>query len=156
MSGKRKSEFVDPQELVQGPVRQAFLPEELLARIAAVHEVFADVIPLSLQEWIDSFMRDRDPGGQMLTWEVLASIYTSACEGRDYPLEQRREIVELMIHRLHRSERKTLKEFELRSLTRDQALMIMSYMRVENKWVTAFEEVLGHALVMIRKFLSGV
>lgn len=155
MSDKPKFVCIDPKVMREGPIRHEFLPGELLARIAALHEVLADVIPLSLRDWIDGFMRDRDPEGEILLWEALAAIYTAACEGVDYSLEQRREVMQLVIHRYMRSERKTLREFELRTLSRDQAKSVMQYFRMKSMRQEAWENALGQCLAMIRRFFFG-
>lgn len=46
MSDKPKFVCIDPKGMREGPIRHEFLPEELISRIAALHEVLADVIPL--------------------------------------------------------------------------------------------------------------
>ena len=92
-------EWIDPKEIQQGPTLHDALPDELLARIKAVHATFADVDGTPLEKCIDDFKRDLDPEGNIRIWEDMQVAYNSYCNDRELSLETRKEVFKIVLMR---------------------------------------------------------
>jgi hypothetical protein len=64
---------VDADAIQLGLIRQQALPEPLLRRIRAIHEVISDVYPGSLEQMEINFMRDAHPEHEVAVWERIAA-----------------------------------------------------------------------------------
>lgn len=68
-----------PIELfVPEPVRHETLPKSLLLRIKLNCHILQDVLPMSLEETIDGFKRDKHPEREIVVWELIAACYIEA------------------------------------------------------------------------------
>ena len=106
--------WVDPNEIQQGPTLHAELPDQLLDRIKAVHEAFADVDGTPLEKWIDDFKRDLDPAGNVKIWEDMEVAYNSYCNNRELPLETRKEVFKIVLMRSMMPDAEVLARLELK------------------------------------------
>jgi len=102
------------------------LPDELVARIKSVHETFADVDGTPLDQWIADFKKDLDPESNVRVWEDMQIAYTEYCNGRDLPLETRKEVYKVVLFRSMASPSDVLDRIELAILTKEDATEIMS------------------------------
>ena len=55
------------------------LPEELVERIKKFAPVFAEVYPITLQEWVDGFREDIIPEQEVAIWEYIAARFRFLC-----------------------------------------------------------------------------
>jgi hypothetical protein len=62
-------------DIKPAPIRHSELPEPMLRRIRAAHAAVADVLPLTLDEWIDGFKRDENPERELEIWERMGGVY---------------------------------------------------------------------------------
>jgi len=66
--------LLQPASLKPGPVRQTQLPQSLVLKIGRLAPKLHDVYPLSVEEWIDTFRRYRDPEEAMIFWWYLVLL----------------------------------------------------------------------------------
>ncbi len=92
-------QWIDLNEVQQGPTLHDKLPDELLSRIKTVHKTFADVDVTPLEEWIDDFKRDLDPEGNVKIWEDMQVAYNAYCDVRELPLATRKEVFKIVLMR---------------------------------------------------------
>src|SRR5215831_9944280 len=82
-----------------GPIRHTVLRPELIDRIRLLEEVFADVYPISHQEWLDGFQRDQSPEKQIAIWEKMASAYSTILSQNEIGAEGHKEAFILLLTR---------------------------------------------------------
>ncbi len=119
-------EWIDPNEIQQGPTLHRDLPGELLARIKAVHETFADVDGTPLEKWIDDFKRDLDPERNISIWEDMQVAYNSYCNDRELPLEKRKEVFKIVLMRSMMPDEDVLARLELEHVPVDDVRTILA------------------------------
>jgi len=119
-------EWIDPNSIHRGPRLHDSLPPELVQRIKSVHATFADVDGTSFDHWMDDFQRDHDPEGNVRIWEDMAVAYNKFLDGRNLPLDTRKEVFKVVLFRSMASEQDVLARIELDQLTLDDAKAIMA------------------------------
>ncbi|MFO0976452.1 MAG: hypothetical protein U0996_08645 [Planctomycetaceae bacterium] len=119
-------QWIDPNQIQQGPTRHDALPNELLARIKAVHETFADVDGTPLEKWIDDFKRDLDPEGNVRIWEDMQVAYNAYCGDRELPLATRKEVFKIVLMRSMMPDDDVLARIELEHVPVDDVKMILA------------------------------
>src|SRR5262245_29705834 len=77
-----RTQWVDPAKLQPGPIQRENLTREQVERITRVQEIFKEVDPTPLAEWIDDFKRDLDPDREIRIYEAMAMAYAGFCTGR--------------------------------------------------------------------------
>ncbi len=118
--------MIDPNEIQQGPTLHDALPEELLARIKAVHETFADVDGTPLEKWIDDFKRDLDPEGNVRIWEDMQVAYNAYCGNRELPLATRKEVFKIVLMRSMMPDDDVLARIKLEHVSVDDVKTILA------------------------------
>jgi hypothetical protein len=63
------------QALHRGPLRHESLTPDQLQRIARLRDVLIDAYPMTLDGWVDGFMRDADPESEIQIIEACAVVY---------------------------------------------------------------------------------
>ncbi len=58
------------------------LPENLIERIKRVAEIFKEVHPISVDEWVDGFKYDMHPEEEVAVWETMATKFGNLCQIR--------------------------------------------------------------------------
>ena len=119
-------EWIDPNEIQQGPTLHDTLPDDLRTRIKAVHETFADVDGTPLEKWIDDFKRDLDPEGNISIWEDMQVAYNSYCNVRELPLKTRKEVFKIVLMRSMMSDDDVLARLELEHVSADDVRTILA------------------------------
>ncbi len=117
----RKKTWIDPALLERGPIRHASLPPRLVERVTAFEPVFADVYPITHQEWLDGFQRDEHPSREIATWEQIAKALTQFTADRNPTKEVRREAFNLLLMRSTADTEDALKHTVLNYLTPAEA-----------------------------------
>jgi hypothetical protein len=119
-------QWIDPNEIQYGPVLHKTLPDELLARIKAVHETFADVDGTPLDKWIDDFKRDLDPEGNVKIWEDMQVAYNAYCGDRELPLATRKEVYKIVLMRSMMPDNDVLTRVKLEHVPVDDVKKILA------------------------------
>jgi len=82
-----------------GPIRHTKLSPDLVDRIRHLEEVFGEVYPISHEEWLNGFQRDRSPENEIEIWEQMASAYTTFLKENKIDAAGRREAFGLLLIR---------------------------------------------------------
>ena len=80
-----------------GEIRHPALPQNVLVRIKLLNRAFEDVLPIPLDEQIDSFQRDANPWEELAIWEKMAAAYLEVLGKQDLSLDIRKEIVDALL-----------------------------------------------------------
>ena len=115
------------------------LPDELLERIKGVHATFADVDGTPLDKWISDFKRDVNPEPNVRIWEDMKVAYEDYCDGRELPLETRKEIFRVVLFRSMAAPKDVLERIDLSILSVDDASEIMKAYPSEPKPIDVIE-----------------
>lgn len=84
---------------------RAELPEGLIQRIEKLKDVFNEVCPRSLDEWIEGFRADMHPEREIAIWEKMAERFEQLCKKRRAGTEtERRQIFREVFERSLREE----------------------------------------------------
>ena len=70
-----EQEYVDPNQLRQGPIRNESLPPELLERIKAVFDVIGSYLSMTLEQFEIGFMRDMHPESEVALWCSITAAW---------------------------------------------------------------------------------
>jgi hypothetical protein len=62
-------------ELRRGWIKHDSLSPEQLRRVARLRDALADAYPMTLDGWVDGFLRDADPESEIRIIEACASVY---------------------------------------------------------------------------------
>lgn len=78
--------------LCRGPRCLDSLSDDLVQRVALIREALADVFPMSMEGWLDSFMRDIDPEGEICIVEACAAVYSELVARAELTHDQKRRL----------------------------------------------------------------
>lgn len=92
-----KREIVPIGTLKDGPIRHKSLPDSFLVRAKIINHTLFDVLPISLEETIDSFRREFNPIEEIICWENIVAAYLDATYGKELSIEKRRDIVSALL-----------------------------------------------------------
>jgi hypothetical protein len=70
-------EYIDPIHIQPGPIRNEFLPPELLELIQAVYKLIGPYLNTTLERFEIGFMRDLDPESEVAIWCNIAAAWAS-------------------------------------------------------------------------------
>lgn len=70
-----KTQTINPNNLVPGPIVHDKLSDEQIEKITKIQTVFYDVYPVSLEETITNFRRDRNPDNEIKVWFTMMQAY---------------------------------------------------------------------------------
>jgi hypothetical protein len=68
------------------------LSDDQVARIATFTETLSEVFPTPLNKALEDFQRDLIPEKEIVVWETLAKKFVEQTEGKNLPLEKKKEI----------------------------------------------------------------
>ena len=63
------------QVLRRGPVQHAALSPDQLRRVGRLRDVLIDAYPMTLDGWVDGFLRDANPESEIQIIEACAAVY---------------------------------------------------------------------------------
>jgi hypothetical protein len=86
-------------QLEPGPIRHNSLPKSLLLRIRLIQWIMRDVIPIPLDETINSFRRDDDPSREIIAWELICGGYVAALQNAETNTAPEKDIANFMLER---------------------------------------------------------
>jgi hypothetical protein len=73
--GQVTDEHGRKQILLRGPLQHESLSPDQLQRVAGLRDVLVEAYPMTLDGWVDGFMRDADPESEIQLIEACAVIY---------------------------------------------------------------------------------
>jgi hypothetical protein len=79
------------------PIQHESLLPALRLRIKLVNRVLYEVHPIPLQDMMENFQRDADPGSEVSEMERIAVAYLEFCIGRDLSLRRKRGAYRVLI-----------------------------------------------------------
>ena len=74
--GYTVDESGEPQPIHRGDVRHISLTPEQVERVARLREVLAEAYPMTMEGWVDGFLRDVEPENEIQIIEAVASVYS--------------------------------------------------------------------------------
>ncbi|MCI5139060.1 MAG: hypothetical protein D3922_11745 [Candidatus Electrothrix sp. AR1] len=105
---------------IQGLIRHSELPPALIERIRKFEETFAEVYPLTHEEWLDGFKRDQNPENEIKIWEHMGLAYTRFLNSGHFDADARKETFGLLLVKSSTSDTESQLS-DLKHLTEDQA-----------------------------------
>ncbi len=92
LKNEATASVASPKNIELGPIRHETLPDNFLVRTKIIQRTFGDILPISLDETIDSFRRDVHPMEEIEHWEKLAGAYLDLIQGKNISLEKKKDI----------------------------------------------------------------
>lgn len=112
--------YVDGTELKASPFQHETLDEKTMEAIRVLERQLADVYPLTIDQWVDGFRRDRGPEGEVALWLHLANVLHRLSAQFAFSAAERKECFRLLLV-CSNGERSTVRErSEIRLLTVEQ------------------------------------
>ena len=121
-----QTQWVDPNELQQGPIQRETLTAEQLQRIAAIRETFVEIDDQTIEQWVDNFKRDLNPDSELAIWERMAKAYSRYCDHRQLDLETKKEVYKVVLLRSMASPNDVIAKLELTRLSEQNARDVMA------------------------------
>lgn len=120
---------IDPSKLQQGPIVHDELSEEQIEKITKIQSGFADVLPVTLEETITNFKRDRNPNNEINIWLKMLSAYEKfiSKEGNEIKLNKKAEAFQLILMRSMMDEEEAIAKVDCKILTKNEIKEIFSY-----------------------------
>ncbi|MFH7005001.1 hypothetical protein [Flavobacterium bizetiae] len=123
-----KTQTIIPNNLVPGPIVHDKLSDEQIEKITKIQTVFYDVYPVSLEETITNFRRDRNPDNEIKVWFTMMQTYEKFVSNHpDITLEKKSEAFKLILTRSMMDEDKVRAQTETQLLTNNEVNEIFSY-----------------------------
>ena len=95
---KRESLHVNRNQIRSGPNRQGKLSEEQLDQIKSIHLTFLEVYPVSLEETIANFQREKNVGQQIDLWLTMQISYLAIIKEKNYTdINIKKEVFQLIL-----------------------------------------------------------
>lgn len=125
----------DSLEIQFGPIRHSELPPTLIDRIRLLEKVFAEVYPITHEEWLDGFQRDQNPENEVAIWEDMATAYTKFTSENDLDFAAKREVFAIILVRSRNSDIDPQLS-SLQHLTIEEGKQLVALYRADPKPVT--------------------
>lgn len=109
--------------LEKGPIRHDALPPPLVERIERLADVFDEVLPGHIGEWVDDFRRDVHPEHEVALWERLAGEYLRFTDPHD-PRRRKRDVLKVLLNCANNSPGVASVTAECDTLSRDEVQTI--------------------------------
>lgn len=95
----KRIEKIPIEAIKVSPPRHASLPHNLIVRIRINQKIFAEVLPMSIEETIYHFRCDTHPEKELEIWERMGAAYLEAIDGKDYDLAKKTAIFSVLLDR---------------------------------------------------------
>lgn len=119
-------QWIDPNDLQQGPIQRDSLTPKQIERISALQKVFVEIDGKSVEEWADNFKRDLNPDNELAIWERMAKSYTRYCRSHELTLDGKSEVYKIVLLRSMASPDDVLSRLQLTTLSKEDALEVMA------------------------------
>jgi len=125
---------LDPKKILPGPIVNDELSEEQIKKITQIQAVFSDIYPISLQDTINNFKRDRNPDNEIRVWENMMHTYeTFIAKNPEINVEKKSEVFKLIITRSMMDENKVRSQTEFKILNENEVNEILASYTLESK-----------------------
>jgi hypothetical protein len=84
------------QPFHRGPLQHESLSPEQLQRIGRLRDVLIDAYPMSLDGWVDGFMRDADPESEIQIVEACAVVYRQLASQASLSPEEKKRLYSVL------------------------------------------------------------
>jgi hypothetical protein len=127
-------ETVDSNKIIPGPIVHDQLSEEQIEKITKIQSVFSDIYPISLEDTITNFKRDRNPDNEIRVWENMMHAYeTFISENPEIDVEKKSEVFKLILTRSMMDESKVRAQTEFNILNENEVNEILASYILESK-----------------------
>ncbi|MCC9066154.1 hypothetical protein [Flavobacterium piscisymbiosum] len=131
---KQNSETLDPNKIIAGPIVHDELSEEQIEKITKIQSVFSDIYPISLEDTITNFKRDRNPDNEIMVWENMMYAYeTFISKNPEIDVEKKSEVFKLILTRSMMDESKVRSQTEFKILNENEVNEILASYILESK-----------------------
>ena len=125
---------LDPKKILPGPIVNDELSEEQIKKITQIQAVFSDIYPISLQDTINNFKRDRNPDNEIRVWENMMHTYeTFIAKNPEINVEKKSEVFKLILTRSMMDENKVRSQTEFKILNENEVNEILASYTLESK-----------------------
>jgi hypothetical protein len=76
----------------RGPIQHETLSSDQLRRISRLRDVLAEAYPMTLDGWVDGFMRDADPESEIQIIEACAVAYQRLTSQTSLSVEEKKRV----------------------------------------------------------------
>lgn len=130
----KNPEALNPNKLIPGPIVHENLSNEQIEKIKIIQTTFLDVVPISLEETIINFKRDRNPDNEIGIWLNMAYAYEKfISKDPQITLEKKSEVFKLILSRSMMDENKVRTQSECKFLSENEINEIFKYYTLESK-----------------------
>jgi hypothetical protein len=132
---ENETQEIDPSKIQLGPIVHNELTEEQIEKIKKIQSSLADVLPISLEETITNFKRDRNPDNEINIWLEMLSAYEKfiSKEGNEITLNKKTEVFQLILMRSMMDEQEAIAKVDCKILTKNEIKEIFSYYQTKPK-----------------------
>ncbi|SNR58116.1 hypothetical protein [Flavobacterium sp. ov086] len=132
---------LNPNELIPGPIVHEQLTNEQIEKIKKIQSTFSDVYPISLEDSITNFKRDRNPDNEIRIWFNMMQAYEKfLSKNLEITLEKKSEVFKLILSRSMMDENKVRSQTECKILTENEMNEIFEYYTFESKPIITAKE----------------
>lgn len=125
---------LDLKKILPGPIVHDELSEEQIKKITQIQAVFSDIYPISLQDTITNFKRDRNPDNEIRVWENMMHTYqTFIAKNPEINVEKKSEVFKLILTRSMMDENKVRSQTEFKILNENEVNEILASYTLESK-----------------------
>lgn len=125
---------LDHKKILPGPIVHDELSEEQIKKITQIQAVFSDIYPISLQDTINNFKRDRNPDNEIRVWENMMHTYeTFIAKNPEINVEKKSEVFKLILTRSMMDENKVRSQTEFKILNENEVNEILASYTLESK-----------------------
>jgi len=118
---------ISPNDVILNDVIHDSLSKEQLNKIKVIHNTFSEVLPSTLEETITNFKRDVNPDSEIEIWLKMSRVYNDYNESHNINLDEKKEVFKLILSRSMMDNENTLKNVDLKILTKKQATEVLNY-----------------------------
>jgi len=79
-------------EVHKGPVQHDRLPPEQLHRVARLRDALSEAYPMTLDGWVDGFVRDLYPESEIKIIEAVAVVYLRLTERTKLSIKEKQQL----------------------------------------------------------------
>lgn len=130
----KETQTINPNDLIPGPIVHDQLSAEQIEKITKIQSTFSDIYPISLEETITNFKRDRNPDNEIRVWLNMMQAYEKfVSKDPEIMLEKKSEVFKLILTRSMMDENKVRAQTEFKILTDNEVNKIFNYYTLESK-----------------------
>ena len=122
-----KTKTINLNELTPSPIQHKTLSETQLEQIKSIHKTFEEVYPVTLEETITNFKRDRNIDNEIQLWMKMKETFLSVMEQKQYSkIEERKEVFKLILMRSMMSNADVIKNAKVKELDNESIASILN------------------------------